>query len=247
MKSGNMLCEFYKNRYIYICIFFVLFAHPRPSLSEENHLKEIIHNGVTAYENGSYDDAVRYFKKGVIEYGSSSAMLNLGITYDKELNFYPKAKHFYKKFLKKEPNAPEAAMVMERISFIQDKRDSAEKTIPKEELERTPLVPLVLRKKGKYTIKGNEYFKKNNYTNAVVEYRKGLFLNNSEIACFNLAMLYYEYLHFNDKALYFFKLYLSFGKNKALLNTASDVIKLIERDETVMVKKEIRVLRLRTK
>ncbi len=70
----------------------------------QNHLKE----GNLAALKGDYKTAIEHYEKVLTFYDSSDTYYNLGMIYAKKLNNNKKALFYYKKFLKLEPNSPQA-------------------------------------------------------------------------------------------------------------------------------------------
>jgi len=242
----NKGCSWYV---VCICfaIFISLLSQTHNALGNEGYVQELMKQGTKAYENGNYEEAIRLFKEAALKYNSASATLNLGIIYDKELHYKAKAKYFYKKFLKSEPHAREADMLNSRLYILHEGLDTPEshKAAFKEESLKIPIITVGKKLDG-YTIQGNEYFKEGNFLKAIIEYRKAIVLEKSGIGCFNIAVLYYEHLRFKAKALFFFKRYITLGKNENLKSIASKMVTLIQQNKTRKKVLTSPVLKLRT-
>jgi len=242
----NKNCSWYM--YIFgFAIFIAFFSQTYNALGNESYVNGLMSQGIMAYDNGNYEEAIRLFKEASLKYNSASATLNLGIIYDKELHYQSKAKYFYKKFLKLNPQAKEADMLKSRIYILQEGIDTPEshKAAFKENYSTIPIVTLG-KQLDKYTIRGNEFFKKGNFLEAIIEYRKAIVLEKSGIGCFNIAVLYYEHLQFKAKALFFFKRYIAIGNNENLKNIASTIVASIQQNKTEEKILNSPVLKLRT-
>ncbi len=226
MNSGAMIS---KLCFGFLLIIFLCTALCLPCWGSDAGQK-LMDLGVEYYAGGSYEKAARAFKECSIRYKSSSALLNLGILYDKELHFFTKAMHYYNQFLAREPKAAEAHLVKKRIKLLTRKRleEQQQKLEPEgENAEKEDNKPLVVPPKtsgDRHILAGNEYIEKQDYLNAIIAYRKAILLDNNSDAYFALGALYYDYLRFYDKALFFLKRYRVVGSNKTFLKKAEAII-----------------------
>jgi tetratricopeptide (TPR) repeat protein len=184
--------------------------------------EELIRKGNRLVLGGEFQAATQVYKKAMEDYQSTDAVLNLAIVYDHYLNFERKAVIFYREFLRLRPNNFDKEKILKRIALIEEGKTKTETT------ERSSMAlkyTIEAPKTDPYTREGNLALKSLKFELAINKYQRAIVMNNSAVACYNLALVYDFDLKFYTRAIYFYQKYLALDPENKV---AGDVAKRIE-------------------
>ncbi len=184
--------------------------------------EDLIRKGNRLVHGGEFQYAARVYKKASEDYQSTDAVLNLAIVYDHYLNFERKAVIYYREFLRLRPGYFDKERVLKRIALIEEGKT---KTGPTERSSMALKYTIEAPESDPYTRAGNIALKELKFELAINKYQRAVVMNNSAVACYNLALVYDFDLKFYTRAIYFYQKYLALDPETKV---AGDVAKRIE-------------------
>ncbi len=219
----------------------------------------------TLCERKEYRQAIKIYQKVLEEFNSADAAYNLGLTYEINIRNPSLAQLYYSKFLSLEPNSPDAEVVQTWIEHIKKKKESPFRQSEEEKEEKVSEILPALRtpeekKTKKWTIrsgppineedisynrlktaqsflrKGNEYYIKADYTEAIEDFIEVLKYYDSTDAYYNIGIIYHQKLNDPASAIPFYRRYLEVD---AYTETANEIKKFLEQAETSILMKKL--------
>jgi tetratricopeptide (TPR) repeat protein len=219
----------------------------------------------TLCEKKEYRQAIKIYQKVLEEFNSADAAYNLGLTYEINIKNPSLALLYYSKFLSLEPNSPDAEAVQTWIEHIKKKKKSPSKQMEEEKEEKAAeILPGLRSSEEKKTIKwairsgppineedisynrlktaqsylrkGNEYYIKEHYREAIEDFIEVLKYYDSTDAYYNIGIIYHQKLNDPASAIPFYRRYLEVD---AYTETANEIKKFLEQAETSILMKKL--------
>lgn len=173
--------------------------------SEE--LPKLLDQAYELVEDTQITEAVRLYKQALGQFNSAEAAYNLAVIYDHYLNYNRKAITYYNKYmsLAKKPadQARIKAWMQQILHDITRRRPSPSQSSQK--VSRAKDLIIKAGDDSPYILKANQALENSQFEQAIKLYKQAIAIDDSTLACYNLALLYDEDLAFHKMAVHYYQ------------------------------------------